>query len=324
MTATLETLLAQLPADLPVTDRDRIRRAYEFAARHHAGQHRKSGDPYITHPLAVAQIAAGSGLDDVVICAALLHDVIEDTGCDAVRLRERFGDEIATLVESMVALDRDEAGIATADHRVLTLKVLDRLHNMRTLQYLDEDKQRLKSRHTLEAMAPLAWRLGLRDVSDELTSIALNRLAALPETAPAGPRALALGALLLPPAARSRYLDEWLGELDVLPSRSARARFTLRLILGMPALSLTLRRPVHDTLAHRLLAGLHWILRTDLRTWTPLVLLVGWVVVESARTSLVDAAITLITVPPILHAGVTCLRAKLGIDESDETSSRQD
>ncbi|MGI5200208.1 HD domain-containing protein [Spirillospora sp. CA-108201] len=71
MTATLESLLAQLPTNLPATDRDRIRRAYEFAARRHAGQHRKSGDPYITPPLAVAQMAAGSGLDDVVICAAL-------------------------------------------------------------------------------------------------------------------------------------------------------------------------------------------------------------------------------------------------------------
>ncbi|MGI5200207.1 hypothetical protein ACQEU6_01050 [Spirillospora sp. CA-108201] len=227
------------------------------------------------------------------------------------------------MVESMVALDRDEAGIATADHRVLTLKVLDKLHNMRTSQYLDKDKQRLKSQHTLESMAPPAWRLGLRDVSDELTSIALDRLAALPEAALTGHRALALGALLLPPAVRSRYLDEWLGEFDVLPSRSARARFTLRLILGMLALSLTLRRPVHDTLAHRLLAGLRWILRTDLRTWTPLLLLVGWVVVETARTSLVDAAIALITVPPVLPAGVTHLRAKLGIDEPDETSSQQ-
>ncbi|TDE26524.1 HD domain-containing protein [Actinomadura sp. 6K520] len=321
MTAALESLLARLPADLPVTERDRVRRAYDFAARRHAGQCRKSGDPYITHPVAVAQIAACSGLDDVVVCAALLHDVIEDTGCHAVRLREQFGDEIATMVESMIELDRDEAAIAAAADRVLTLKVLDRLHNMRTLRYLDEDKQRLKSRHTLESMVPLARRLGLRDVSEELASIALDRLASLPEDAPAGHRALALGALLLPPAARARYLDEWLGEIGALPSRRARAHFTLRLILGMPALSLTLRRPAHETLTHRLLVALRWILRTDLRTWTPLVLLVGWVVVETSRTSLVDATVTLITVPPVLHAGVTRLRTKLGIDDSDQTSS---
>ena len=321
MTALLEPLLARLPADLPVTERDRIRRAYEFAARRHAGRFRKSGDPYITHPLAVAEIAAGSGLDDAIVCAALLHDVIEDTGCHAARLREEFGDEIATLVESMTELDHDEAAIDTADDRVLTLKVLDRLHNMRTLQYLDEDKQRLKSRHTLDLMAPLARQLGLRDVSDELTSIARDRLAVLSEDTRAAYQALALGALLLPSAARSRYLDEWLGELDVLPSRRARARFTLRLILGMPALALTLRRPARDPLTHRLLAALRWILRTDLRTWVPLTLLVGWMIVKTARTSLVDATITLITVPPVLHAGVTRLRAKLGIGDSDETSS---
>ncbi|MFA1549744.1 HD domain-containing protein [Actinomadura chokoriensis] len=321
MTAALEPLLAQLPPDLPVTERDRIRRAYEFAARRHAGQCRKSGDPYITHPVAVAQIAACSGLDDAVVCAALLHDVIEDTGSHDDRLREQFGDEIATMVESMIELDRDEAAIATADDRVLALKVLDRLHNMRTLHYLDEDKQRLKSRHTLESMVPLARRLGLRDVSDELTSIALDRLAALPEDAPTGHRALALGALLLPPAVRPRYLDEWLGELGVLPSRRARLHFTLRLILGMPALSLALRRPSHGTLTHRLLDALRWLLRSDLRTWTPLVLLVGWVIVGTARTSLIDATVTLITVPPVLHAGVTRLRTKLGMDDSDETYS---
>lgn len=318
MTATLESLLARLPTDLPVTERDRIRRAYEFAARRHLGQCRKSGDPYITHPVAVAQIAACLGLDGVVVCAALLHDVIEDTGCPAVRLREQFGDEIATMVESVTELDRNEAAIATADDRVLTLKVLDRLHNMRNLQYLDADKQRLASRHTLESMVPLARRLGLRDVSDELASIALDRLAALPEDAAAGHRALALSALLLPPVARLRYLDEWLGELGALPSRCARFHFTLRLVLGMPALALTLRRPTNEALTHRLLIALRWILRTDLRTWTPLALLVGWVVVETAQTSLVDATVSLITVPPVLHAGVTRLRRKLGIDDSDQ------
>lgn len=88
---------------------DRIRRAYEFADRCYAGRCRKSGDPYITHPVAVAQIAAGSGLDDVVVRAALLHDITEDTG----RLREQFGDEIAAMVEGMIELDRDEAAIAT-------------------------------------------------------------------------------------------------------------------------------------------------------------------------------------------------------------------
>jgi hypothetical protein len=170
-------------------------------------------------------------------------------------------------------------------------------------------------------VAPLARRLGLRDVSDELASIARERLAVLPEDTGAAYRTLTLGALLLPSAARSRYLDEWLGELDVLPSRPARIRFALRLILGMPALAVVLRRPARGTLTHRLGAALRWILRTDLRTWSPLTLLICWMIVETARTSIVDAAVTLITVPPVLQAGVIRLRAKLGIGDSDDRSS---
>ncbi|MDN3351334.1 HD domain-containing protein [Actinomadura sp. DC4] len=323
MTTLLESLLARLPAGVPAIERDRIRRAYEFAARHHEGQFRKSGDPYITHPVAVAEIAIDSGLDGATVCAALLHDVIEDTGCDAARLREEFGDEITTLVQHTTELDRghDQAAVDAADDRALTLKVLDRLHNMRTLRYLDQDRQRLKSRQTLDVMAPLARRLGLRDVSDELESIARDRLTLLSGDAGATHRALALAALLLPPVARSRYLDEWLGELGVLPSRSARARFALRLTLAMPALASTLRGPARDTLTGRLLAVLRWILRTDLRTWTPLTILLGWMVAAAARTSVVDAALTLITVPPVLHAGVSRLRVKLGIGDPDQPPS---
>jgi hypothetical protein len=322
MTALLAPLLARLPDDLPVGEHDTIRRSYEFAARRHAGQFRKSGDPYITHSLAVAELAAGAGMDGTVVCAALLHDVIEDTGCAAALLRAEFGGEIATLVESMTELDhvRDEATIDTADDRVLALKVLDRLHNMRTLHHLDEDVQRLKSQHTLDLIAPLARRLGLRDVSDELASIARDRLAVLSGDTGTAYRALALGTLLLLPSAdRPRYLDEWLGELGVLPGRHARARFTLRLILSMPALACTLRRPARNTLTRHVLATLRWILRTDLRTWVPLAMLVGWMIVETARTSIVDATVTMITVPPVLHAGVTRLRAKLHVGGSEET-----
>jgi hypothetical protein len=323
MTTLLEPLLARLPADVPVTERDRIRRAYEFAARHHEGQSRKSGDPYITHPVAVAEIAIDSGLDASTVCAALLHDVIEDTECDAARLREEFGDEITTLVQNTTELDRchDQAAIDAADDHALTLKVLDRLHNMRTLQYLDQDKQRLKSRQTLDLMAPLGRRLGLQDVSDELESIARDRLTLLSGNADAIHRTLALAALLLPSAARSRYLDEWLGELGVLPSRPARISFALRLTLAMPALALALRRPTRDTLTGRILAALRWILRTDLRTWTPLTILVGWMIAATARTSIVDAALTLITVPPVLHSGVSRLRSKLGISDPDQPPS---
>ncbi|GAA0314702.1 HD domain-containing protein [Actinoallomurus spadix] len=320
MTALLEPLLARLPADVPITDRDRIRHAYEFAARCHEGQFRKSGDPYITHPVAVAEIAIDAGLDVATVCAALLHDILEDTDCDVTRLREEFGDEIATLVASITGLGYRHApgAIGAADDRVLALKVLDRLHNMRTLRYLEKEKQRLRAQQTLDVMAPLAMRLGLRDVSDELESLARERLSVLSGDTGAAVRALALGALLLPPAVRSRYLDEWLGELDVLPSRRARTRFTLSLTLGMPALALTLRRrPTREVLSRRLLTGLRWLLRTDLRTWTPLTLLIGWMILETARTSVVDAVVTLITVPPVIHAGVVRLRARIGTDDPE-------
>ncbi|WP_433518159.1 HD domain-containing protein [Nonomuraea sp. CA-143628] len=320
MTGLLESLLARLPAESTAVERGRIQRAYEFAARCHTGQVRKSGDPYITHPVAVAEIAIDAGLDCATVCAALLHDVIEDTGCDAAQLRAEFGDEIATLVQSVTELDHrpDEAAIDAADSRVLALKVLDRLHNMRTIQHLDQEKQRQKSEQTLDIMAPLAGHLGLRAVADELESIARGRLTHLLGDTGATYQVLVLGSLLLPAAVRASYVDEWLGELDVLRDRRARTRFALRLALSMPALALTLRRPKWHTSAGHLLSVLRWILRTDLRTWTPLTVLLGWMIVETARNSLSFAVIILITVPPALHAGVTRLRTKLGLDQPDE------
>jgi len=215
----------------------------------------------------------------------------------------------------------DQAVIDAADERVLALKVFDRLHNMRTLRHLDQDKQRRKSQHTLDLIAPLARRLGLQDVSDELETIARDHLTLLSGNTGAAYQALALSALLLPATARRRYLDEWLGELDVLSGSPARARFMLRLTLGMPVLAFILRRPPQDALICRLLTALRWLLRTDLRTWTPLTILIGWMIIKTAPTGIVNAALTLITVPPVLHTGVTFLRAKLGIGEPDEPSS---
>lgn len=317
MTRLIEPLLARLPAGFTATDSDRIRRAYEFAACCHAGQLRKSGEPYITHPVAVAEIAVDAGLDSTTVCAALLHDVIEDTWCDAVRLRAEFGDEITTMVQNLTELGHghEQAAGATADERVLALRVLDRLHNMRTIQYLDQEKQRLTSQDAVNVTAPLAGRLGLPAIADELESIAHDCLIPPPEDAGASYQALAFGALLLPTAVRASYLDEWLGELDVLPDRRARTRFVLGLALGVPALALILRRPTRGTLTGHVLTVLRWILRTDLRTWTPLTVLLGWMIVESARSSLGDAAVIAITVPPVLHAGLTRLRKKLGLTD---------
>ncbi|MFI6540726.1 HD domain-containing protein [Nonomuraea sp. NPDC050547] len=315
MTGLIEPLLDRLPIGFTATESDLIRRAYEFAARCHAGQLRKSGEPYITHPVAVAEIAIDAGLDSTTVCAALLHDVIEDTWCDAVRLRAEFGDEITTMVQNLTDLDHGHVQAATADQRVLALRVLDRLHNMRTIQYLDREKQRLTSQDVVNVTAPLAGRLGLPAIADELESIAYDRLIPPPGDAGARYQVLAFGALLLPAAVRASYLDEWLGELDALPDRRARTRFVLGLALGVPALALILRRPARGTLTGHVLTALRWILRTDLRTWPPLTVLLGWMIVESARNSLGDAAVIAITVPPVLHAGLTRLRRKLGLTE---------
>jgi (p)ppGpp synthase/HD superfamily hydrolase len=182
MTGLVEPLLARLPAEFTATERGKIQHAFEFAAHRHAGQTRRNGDPYITHPVAVAEIAIEAGLGWAIVCAALLHDVIEDTGCDAAQLCTEFGDEIATLVQSMTDLDSrdDQAAIDAADDRVLALQVLDRLHNMRTIQYIDQETQRLHSQQTLDVMAPLAGRLGLRTIADELESIARGCLSRPP------------------------------------------------------------------------------------------------------------------------------------------------
>lgn len=322
MTGLADPLPPRLTAGFTAMERARFRRAYEFAARRHAGQTRRSGDPYVTHLVAVAEIAVDVGMDCDAVCAALLHDVIEKGGCDRARVRAEFGDEVAALVQGMTELDHGV--LAAADDRVLTLKVLDRLHNMRTIAPLDQAKRELKSRQTLDVVAPLADHLGLPAVADELASIARRHL-------PADPlhRVLAVGSLLLPAASRQGYLDEWLGELDVSGDRRARVRFVLGLIHGMPALALALRRPTGRAaplrravplrraaplcraLTVRLLTALRWVLRSDLRTWAPLALLVGWMTLEAARSSLGDAVTVLITVPPVLHAGVTRLRRAL-------------
>jgi GTP pyrophosphokinase len=128
-----EPLLAQLSSRFSGEELDRVRDAYEFAERSHEGQWRKSGDLHIAHPLAVAEAAAAARLDSTMVCACLLHDVPEDTGCDPQNLRAEFGDEIADLVDRLKAF-RYGAPVPD-DNQVITLKLLDRLHNMRTIEH---------------------------------------------------------------------------------------------------------------------------------------------------------------------------------------------
>ena len=185
----LEPLLRTLRRYHPKTDTRVVERAYEVAAAQHQGQVRRSGEAYITHPLAVATILADLGMSGATLAAALLHDTVEDTGLSLDDLRAEFGDEVASLVDGVTKLDKVTYGQATAaetvrkmvvamarDIRVLVIKLADRLHNMRTLRFMPEDKQQVKARETLEIYAPLAHRLGMNAVKWELEDLAFATL----------------------------------------------------------------------------------------------------------------------------------------------------
>ncbi|MFI6991336.1 HD domain-containing protein [Nonomuraea wenchangensis] len=218
-----------------------VRRAYEVAAHWHDGQRRHSGDPYVTHPLAVAVILAEQGVrDHEILCAALLHDVLDDTACPEAELAE-FGDDVMALLRGFRALD-DPHGLPPdrrdlADERVLALKLADRLHNLRTARFLPEAKRARKARETLELYVPAAGRAGLERVGEELRRLAT---ANLPGNGPY--RLVRAGAVLLPRHARTRYLEEWLAELHTIPGRRERRRFAAGLLLGMPSLAAALGR----------------------------------------------------------------------------------
>jgi guanosine-3',5'-bis(diphosphate) 3'-pyrophosphohydrolase len=165
--------------------------AYAFAAEAHAGQMRKSGEPFVSHPLEVAGILAELRLDTATITAAILHDVVEDSHVDIKDIRERFGDEVAGLVDGVTKLGRIKVGslaeqqsenmrkmlIAMAkDIRVILIKLADRLHNMRTIEFLEQDRQLDKARETMEIYAPLAHRFGISSMKWELEDLSMKVL----------------------------------------------------------------------------------------------------------------------------------------------------
>ncbi len=176
-------LLQRLSEVLPEDDVSCVVDAYEFSAAQHEGQQRRSGEPYISHPIAVAEILAGQHVDSATLQAALLHDVVEDTGVGIDEIRTRFGDDVAVIVDGVSKLDQlhfDSAEEAQAesfrkmllamvqDLRVILVKLADRLHNMRTIGALARDKQRRIARETLEIYAPIANRLGMYAIKTEL------------------------------------------------------------------------------------------------------------------------------------------------------------
>jgi GTP pyrophosphokinase len=187
----LETLIEEIPKYQPGADLEPLQRAYRFSEASHRGQHRASGEPYLSHPLEVAHLLVGFRMDLATIIAGLLHDVLEDTHATKTDLAREFGAEVADLVDGVTKLgklafsSREERQaenfrkmlVAMArDLRVLMIKLADRLHNMRTLDYLPADKGRKIAQETLDIYAPLAHRLGMAKVKAELEDLALRSL----------------------------------------------------------------------------------------------------------------------------------------------------
>src|SRR5262245_4275894 len=179
-------LMGQLERYLPSNDLPSITQAYEFSAKAHQGQTRRNGDPYISHPVAVAEILAGLHLDSGSIKAALLHDVVEDTASTLTEIQQLFGDDVALLVDGVSKIDHlrfDSAAEAQAesfrkmllamakDLRVILVKLADRTHNMRTIGSLPVEKQRRIARETLDIYAPIANRLGVYSIKLELEDL---------------------------------------------------------------------------------------------------------------------------------------------------------
>ncbi len=185
----LEPLLRAVRATHPRADLSLIERAYATAEEAHRGQTRKSGDAYITHPLAVASILAELGMTPSTIAAALLHDTVEDTSYSLQQLRKDFGEEIAMLVDGVTKLDKVTYGEAAQaetvrkmvvamarDIRVLVIKLADRVHNARTWRYVSPESAARKASETLEIYAPLAHRLGMNTIKWELEDLAFAQL----------------------------------------------------------------------------------------------------------------------------------------------------
>ncbi|HAA79749.1 MAG TPA: bifunctional (p)ppGpp synthetase/guanosine-3',5'-bis(diphosphate) 3'-pyrophosphohydrolase, partial [Microbacteriaceae bacterium] len=180
----LETLQRSVRKQHPKADLALLERAYRVAEKAHVGQTRMSGEPYITHPLAVAQILADLGIGSITIAAALLHDTVEDTSYSLDQLRLDFGDEIAMLVDGVTKLDKvkygDNAQAETVrkmivamskDIRVLVIKLADRLHNARTWGFVSPDSAKKKAQETLDIYTPLAHRLGIQNLKWELEDL---------------------------------------------------------------------------------------------------------------------------------------------------------
>lgn len=187
----IEDVIEKVERNRPESNIDLIRRAYLFSAMHHRGQKRASGEPYLVHPLEVAEILADMRLDDTSVSTGLLHDVVEDTLVDLETIREYFGDEITRLVDSLTKIahisnlskEKQQAEnvrkmvlAMITDVRVVLIKLADRLHNMRTMQFLKPEKRARISQETLDIYAPIAHRLGMGKLRGELEDLSFQNL----------------------------------------------------------------------------------------------------------------------------------------------------
>jgi GTP pyrophosphokinase len=233
---TFDDVVAAL-GENPTVDVELLRRAYEFAERNHAGQVRRSGEPYVQHCLAVAKILASLRLDATTIAAGLLHDILEDTQIDVEELRIEFGEAIASVVNGVSKIGgikfkspeehqaenwRKMLLSIAQDLRVILIKLADRLHNMRTIGYLSEEKQRRIAQETLDIYAPLAHRFGIATIRTELEDLALKTLH------PAVYEDL-VSKVAMKREARQAYLDQLVGPLQKsLQDQGIRAEVTGR------------------------------------------------------------------------------------------------
>src|SRR5512146_2495659 len=179
-------LIRKVRTNRPNDDSELVRRAYEFSLRNHAGQSRASGEPYLVHPLEVANLLADMKLDSVAIAAGLLHDSVEDTSVTIEQIKEQFGEQVAHIVEGVTKISKIDFAskeeqqaenvrkmmLAMVDDiRVVLIKLADRLHNMRTLEHLSPERQQKIARETLDIYAPLAHRLGMGKIRGELEDL---------------------------------------------------------------------------------------------------------------------------------------------------------
>src|SRR5438045_7106465 len=189
LTAKFKQLQAKVAANRPQDDLEIIRKAYDFSLKHHEGQSRASGEPYLVHPLEVALVLAEMKMDPVAIAAGLLHDSVEDTSVTIVDIRKEFGEQVAHIVEGVTKISkiafttREEQQAENIrkmmlamvdDIRVVLIKLADRLHHMRTLEHLPPERQQKIAQETLDIYAPIAHRLGMGNIRGELEELGFH------------------------------------------------------------------------------------------------------------------------------------------------------